>query len=276
MPRPSREQWDALAAFWERFEADGLRPEHLDEAAGRLESPCVVVGSGLGLLCEALTTSGLESVIGVDFSPAMVERSRSLRGVEAVVASADRLPFADAAIGSVVVATGVLDPSDRHAVSRIWAELGRVVRPGGMVLAGFFDAGAGLRAFLDGSGILDEDGMHRTDRIVELWRLGESSEQIAARLALWAQTDLGRAQAVLQRIRPFVDGWSDSLDGTAEHLRQAGLEAPEAHLARCLDWGQPALDDPEDAFAGADAWFEHAEVRRFERESITVFELTRG
>jgi len=276
MPRPSREQWDALAAFWERFEADGLRPEHVAEAGGRLESPCVVVGSGLGVLCEALTQTGVESVTGVDFSPAMVERSRAIRGVEAVVASADRLPFEDAEIGSVVIATGVLDPSDRQALARVWSELGRAVRPGGTVVAGFFDPGAGLREFLDGSGILDEDGVHRTDRIVELWRLRESTEELAPRLAIWAQTELSPAQGVLERIEPFLDGWFESLDATAEYLHQVGVEAPEAHLARCLDWGEPALDNPEDAFVGADAWFEHVTVRRFDRDSITVFELTRS
>jgi SAM-dependent methyltransferase len=111
----------ALAIRWQRIF------ELLGEAAG----PALDAGCGPGLLVAAFAERGLRAV-GVDLSARMA--AEAARRGPAVVGTLDRLPFADAAFG-VVVAAGAVEyvADDRRAL----AELVRVLRPGGVVVASF-------------------------------------------------------------------------------------------------------------------------------------------
>ncbi len=93
------------------------------------------VGMGPGRLCEALARQGW-IVSGVDVSEEMVARARE-RLPEARArlrrASVEQLPFPDDSFDAVA-GTGVLEYTD---LPRALAELGRVVRPGGMAVVSY-------------------------------------------------------------------------------------------------------------------------------------------
>ena len=102
------EAWDeALAAVAE------VRPHRVLDA-----------GCGAGDFARTIATP---KVVGVDLSPAIVERARS-RGVDARVADIQELPFADGEF-DVVVCNWVL--YHLPDLDRGLAELARVLRPGG-------------------------------------------------------------------------------------------------------------------------------------------------
>jgi ubiquinone/menaquinone biosynthesis C-methylase UbiE len=90
------------------------------------------VGCGTGLLLAALRRYG--TVVGVDPSPGMLEvLARECRG-EAVLGSANKLPFADGRF-DVVFSVAVLHHlSDPGVVATALREMVRVVRPGGRIV----------------------------------------------------------------------------------------------------------------------------------------------
>jgi len=92
------------------------------------------VGCGTGLLLERFAAM-CKSAKGVDLSPGMLEKARQ-RGLDVVEGSATALPFADASF-DVAVSFKVLAhiPDIRTALS----EMTRVVRPGGHVIAEFYN-----------------------------------------------------------------------------------------------------------------------------------------
>lgn len=92
------------------------------------------VGCGTGLLLERFA-SMCKTAKGVDLSPGMLEKARQ-RGLDVVEGSATALPFADASF-DVAVSFKVLAhiPDIRTALS----EMTRVVRPGGHVIAEFYN-----------------------------------------------------------------------------------------------------------------------------------------
>jgi ubiquinone/menaquinone biosynthesis C-methylase UbiE len=92
------------------------------------------VGCGTGLLL-ARTAAFARSARGVDLSPGMLARART-RGLEVVEASATELPFADETF-DVVYSFKVL--AHVRDIERALAEMTRVVRKGGFVLAEFYN-----------------------------------------------------------------------------------------------------------------------------------------
>lgn len=100
------------------------------------------VGCGTGLLL-ARAAAFARSARGVDLSPGMLARARA-RGLDVVEASATDLPFPDATFDlaySFKVLAHVRD------IERALAEMARVVRPGGFVLAEFYNP-ASLRGLV--------------------------------------------------------------------------------------------------------------------------------
>jgi len=91
-------------------------------------------GAGIDTLLAARAVGPAGRVIGLDMTPAMVERTRrhaadaGLDNVEAREGLMEALPLADASV-DVVVSNGVLNLSTRK--SRALAEMLRVLRPGG-------------------------------------------------------------------------------------------------------------------------------------------------
>lgn len=139
----NREYYDAFAA---RYEAHrGGRPgagyhDLLDELeSGFVErfardKDVLEVGCGTGLVLERIARFA-RSARGLDLSPKMLEQARA-RGLDVVVGDATALPFPDA---SVDVACSFKVIAHVREVDRALAEMARVVRPGGYVLAEFYN-----------------------------------------------------------------------------------------------------------------------------------------
>lgn len=104
----------------------------------------VDVGCGTGWILEEALGRGCRGV-GTEVYPELVEAARA-RGCEAVLAPAERLPFADESADGAVFA-GVLPFTEEDDAL---AELARVLRPGGRLEAYYIGPGFGLRDFLLG------------------------------------------------------------------------------------------------------------------------------
>jgi ubiquinone/menaquinone biosynthesis C-methylase UbiE len=97
-------------------------------------SDILEVGCGTGLLLERLATFA-RSARGIDLSPGMLAHAKA-RGLEVSVGSATELPFANASFDltcSFKVLPHVQD------IKRALAEMARVTRPGGTVIAEFYN-----------------------------------------------------------------------------------------------------------------------------------------
>jgi ubiquinone/menaquinone biosynthesis C-methylase UbiE len=92
------------------------------------------VGCGTGLLLSQMS-SFAERASGIDLSEGMLARARA-RGLEVVQGSATALPFADA---SFDVACSFKVLAHVRDVRRALGEMVRVVRPGGTVVAEFYN-----------------------------------------------------------------------------------------------------------------------------------------
>ena len=93
------------------------------------------VGCGTGLILGRVAKFAA-SAKGIDLSPGMLEKAKA-RGLDVAQASATELPFPDASV-DVAYSFKVLAhvPDIAHAM----AEMARVVRPGGWVIAEFYNA----------------------------------------------------------------------------------------------------------------------------------------
>jgi SAM-dependent methyltransferase len=95
------------------------------------------VGCGPGHLTRRLAALGFD-VTGIDLDPAMIERATARGGGRYVAADAVSLPFDDGAFDLAVSTLSMHHWTDAHAGL---AEIGRVVRPEGLVL--IWDLGRG-------------------------------------------------------------------------------------------------------------------------------------
>ncbi|UCC67706.1 MAG: class I SAM-dependent methyltransferase [Armatimonadota bacterium] len=98
------------------------------------------MGCGLGRHSVSMAEYGL-SVVATDISPRAVAATRqalSAKGLRAAVACADMtsVPFPDEHFDGVL-SIGVLEHGTRSAMEQAVAEVLRVLRPGGLVLASF-------------------------------------------------------------------------------------------------------------------------------------------
>jgi ubiquinone/menaquinone biosynthesis C-methylase UbiE len=136
----NRAYYDDFAGWYERERhlpyhrmLDDLEVELVERyAAGKV---ALEVGCGTGLILQRTAKSAREA-LGIDLSAGMLARARQ-RGLRVVQASATALPFATASV-DVAYSFKVLAhiPDIRGAL----AEMARVVRPGGWVLAEFYNA----------------------------------------------------------------------------------------------------------------------------------------
>jgi len=108
-----------------------LDPVMLPRAIAGSPTNALDVGCGEGRFCRMLKSRGVEAV-GVDPTPALlaVARARDPRGIY-VKATAERLPFGDAAFDLVVSYLSLIDIPDVEAAV---PEMARVLRPGGSLL----------------------------------------------------------------------------------------------------------------------------------------------
>jgi ubiquinone/menaquinone biosynthesis C-methylase UbiE len=91
-------------------------------------------GAGTGLLLERMAWFA-RSAKGIDLSPGMLSKARA-RGLDVREASVTAIPFADACF-DVTCAFKVL--AHVPEIGRALAEMARVTRPGGVVLAEFYN-----------------------------------------------------------------------------------------------------------------------------------------
>jgi ubiquinone/menaquinone biosynthesis C-methylase UbiE len=91
-------------------------------------------GVGTGLLLERIAAFA-RSARGIDLSPGMLERARG-RGLDVTEASVTHIPFADATF-DVTCSFKVL--AHVPEIERALAEMARVTRPGGVVIAEFYN-----------------------------------------------------------------------------------------------------------------------------------------
>jgi arsenite methyltransferase len=115
-------------------------------------------GSGTDVFAAAVQVGAAGRVVGVDFTDEQIDKAGRLRArdgfaqVEFVEASIDELPF-EASSFDVVISNGVINLSPvKH---RVFAEMARVLRPGGRVAIADIVSGSALK--------------ERTRRNVELW-----------------------------------------------------------------------------------------------------------
>ncbi len=115
---------------WRRAAAEAA-----DVAAGSQVLDCFTGTGGLALMLADRVTS-LGTVIGVDYSPAMIDRARmkaaaSQRQCRFEVADITSLPFEDDRFDAVTASVGLRSMDDpAHGI----AEMARVARPGGRVV----------------------------------------------------------------------------------------------------------------------------------------------
>lgn len=153
------------------------RPRLARQAARLPPTPRPLVldaGCGAGRLLPRLTQRGCR-VTGIDLSPGMLACSRRDHPEFAVgLASLTALPFRDAAFDGYFSWYSTIHlPDDRLA--QAFAEAGRVVRPGGLVLVAF-QAGRGVRDVAAGMRARGHDVvLHRWHRTAD-----EVSEALGA------------------------------------------------------------------------------------------------
>lgn len=119
------ELFDALAPEWHTRDVAGRHSpilDALDRGGPFAAGPCVEVGSGIGAHTQELTAR-FDRVVCLDVSYEMLRRAPAALAPR-VLADSFQLPFADSAIGTVVLINMFLFP----------AEVDRVLGPDGAVL----------------------------------------------------------------------------------------------------------------------------------------------
>jgi SAM-dependent methyltransferase len=106
------------------------------------------VGSGPGMMLRELANIRHEDfcLTAIDLSPEMAKlaaRATDGEGTRAVVGRVETLPFPDASF-DVILALGVLEYTD---ISAALAEISRITRPGGIVLASMLNPASPYRFF---------------------------------------------------------------------------------------------------------------------------------
>jgi SAM-dependent methyltransferase len=130
--------FDRAAGFYDATrrsspQVSATQTTQLREALAGTDGPALEIGVGTGRVALPLAAAG-QRLVGVDISAAMLAalRDKAPDALPLVQADATRLPFRDGAFGGAVVAHVLHLVSDWRTVV---AELQRVVRPGGVLLA---------------------------------------------------------------------------------------------------------------------------------------------
>lgn len=245
---------DAYARFMGRFSTP-LAATLIAAADADVGASWLDVGSGPGMLTDqVLRLARPGRVTAVDPVPAAATTVQAQLGVPAVVAVAERLPFADGVFDVAAAQLVVHFMTDPTAGLR---EMARVTRPGGAVLASVWDhAGDGgpLAVFWRAARVLDptvDDESRRAGvRKGQLRSLCEAAGLVV---------DVDTSVSVNVPHADFEDWWEPFTLGVGPagaYVQRLSSERREALRERCRAW-QPAA-----AFTTtARAWTVRASVR---------------
>jgi ubiquinone/menaquinone biosynthesis C-methylase UbiE len=123
-----RERGHGYHAMLDKLELEVISPFATDKAV-------LEVGAGTGLILEGLGDAPKQKM-GIDISSGMLEKARA-RGFDVVQGSATDLPFDDASF-DLTFSFKVL--SHIPEIEKALAEMARVLRPGGHLVAEFYNA----------------------------------------------------------------------------------------------------------------------------------------
>ena len=99
------------------------------------ESSILDIGCGAGRHLIHLSNKGFTNLFGVDLSPHGIARLTSYRpGIQAQVADATQLPFKDNSFDVILMVGIVYEIPDLSKHDRAFAEIRRLLRPGGRLL----------------------------------------------------------------------------------------------------------------------------------------------
>lgn len=142
-PPDTQQSYDRVAVEYTARIFDELRHKPFDRAIldrlieiGGLLGPIVDVGCGPGQVARYLQDHGAEAV-GVDLSPGMVAEARRLSpDIPFHQGSMLALPFGDESLGGIAAFYSVIH-IPRPQLPDVFAEMWRVVKPGGAVVIAF-------------------------------------------------------------------------------------------------------------------------------------------
>ncbi|MEQ1508639.1 MAG: class I SAM-dependent methyltransferase, partial [Myxococcota bacterium] len=136
---PLVDGYDRLAAayadrLWTELDDKPIDRWLLERVAREAVGPVLDVGCGPGHVTAFLAAHGADAR-GLDLAPGMVEVARARSpGLAFQVGDLRALPYPDATLGAVVAAYSLIHVPRDQLVAAV-AELARVLRPGGLLLA---------------------------------------------------------------------------------------------------------------------------------------------
>ena len=162
-----RDSYDAAAAAYAEHLSDELDHKPLDrhllnrfaeETAGR--GPVADLGCGPGHVAAYLAARGVD-VIGIDLSPGMIAEASSRHpGIDFRTGDMRRLDLADASLAGAVAFYSIVH-FDAAQLPPVFAELRRVLAPGGLALVAFHVRTRGRRRGRPRRGPLRREGVAR-------------------------------------------------------------------------------------------------------------------
>jgi ubiquinone/menaquinone biosynthesis C-methylase UbiE len=137
--RPNKDYYDEFAAGYEKRRHHGYHAliDRLEIAAAlpyASGAHVLEAGCGTGLILKEIAPLA-KTAVGLDLSPGMLQKAHA-RGLRVVHGSVTDLPFEDASF-DLAYSFKVLAHVER--IERAMAELARVVKPGGHVIAEFYN-----------------------------------------------------------------------------------------------------------------------------------------
>lgn len=222
----SRSDWSVLACIWPLLEPYGLNED--DIATWNPRPPCLVIGSGQGLLVNAILDRG-SACFGIDWSHQMNALASDRRAAPAVTAHAAFLPIASHTFESVIIATGVLD-GDNEPLGAIMAEAARVLSTSGTLMVGVSALPEAEQRLGQSLGLL-VNGHFLRKRLLDLWNLKRQGQPLAPTITAWCNIGLDEAAQRLHQVDKHLNTWF----GFFELLSETAID-PEPTMQA---WSRP-------------------------------------